>query len=416
MAQCGASGNRLSTTRLLTCPTIPLAVLASSTIAASLGFGVFVAVRTWTRHRKHDGQVRKVAAADGVREGDKSTVGPVSGLVSLTSLRDFRVLDVLAESESSLSLLGRFSWQGLDQAGKEEQAIVNLSLTPSRLTGKAEQTLAAIKSRVAAIQLTLDIDSGAEYAYFRGVVAGVSLQYRAEVICPISAKQLARARGYAESKVMLKESFEVYRRVTEVHIQNVLAAKVETTDPDTGTSSLRSKHLAWLYNILEHKTEVDRVVLDSPGAPGQGFLLVINPKWTSHPDPATVPQSAWHSHTAIDNLFLLCLVYDRALRSVRDLRGTHLPLLRAMLSQSLACIHNTYGVRHDQVRVYVHYLPQFFHFHVHFARVDCVDGTEAGRALLLEDIIQWLEEDPDYFTRATLHLSLPQNHHLVVGM
>ncbi len=31
-------------------------------------------------------------------------------------------------------------------------------------------------------------------------------------------------------------------------------------------------------------------------------------------------------------------------------------------------IEAVYGVPEDQLRVFVHYMPQFFHFHVHFTR------------------------------------------------
>lgn len=34
----------------------------------------------------------------------------------------------------------------------------------------------------------------------------------------------------------------------------------------------------------------------------------------------------------------------------------------------MGTIEAVYGVPEDQLRVFVHYLPQFFHFHVHFTR------------------------------------------------
>lgn len=36
--------------------------------------------------------------------------------------------------------------------------------------------------------------------------------------------------------------------------------------------------------------------------------------------------------------------------------------------QGVKTIGEVYGVREDELRVFVHYLPQFYHFHVHFSR------------------------------------------------
>jgi m7GpppX diphosphatase len=38
-------------------------------------------------------------------------------------------------------------------------------------------------------------------------------------------------------------------------------------------------------------------------------------------------------------------------------------MLRNILDQGLRSIREVYGVEPERIRVYVHYLPQFFHFH-----------------------------------------------------
>lgn len=48
-----------------------------------------------------------------------------------------------------------------------------------------------------------------------------------------------------------------------------------------------------------------------------------------------------------------------------------------------------YGVREDELRVYVHYQPSYYHLHVHFLHVkyDAGPGMAVGKAHLLNDII-----------------------------
>ena len=51
-------------------------------------------------------------------------------------------------------------------------------------------------------------------------------------------------------------------------------------------------------------------------------------------------------------------------------------------------IEKVYGVPGDQLRVFFHYHPQFYHLHVHFTRSHVNPGCEAERAHLLTDVIQ----------------------------
>ena len=41
----------------------------------------------------------------------------------------------------------------------------------------------------------------------------------------------------------------------------------------------------------------------------------------------------------------------------------HLPLLRNILTETYETIEMVYGVDKEKIRAYVHYLPQFYHFH-----------------------------------------------------
>eukprot|EP00586_Coscinodiscus_wailesii_P016890 CAMPEP_0172510456 /NCGR_PEP_ID=MMETSP1066-20121228/228591_1 /TAXON_ID=671091 /ORGANISM="Coscinodiscus wailesii, Strain CCMP2513" /LENGTH=71 /DNA_ID=CAMNT_0013289393 /DNA_START=1 /DNA_END=212 /DNA_ORIENTATION=- len=64
-------------------------------------------------------------------------------------------------------------------------------------------------------------------------------------------------------------------------------------------------------------------------------------------------------------------------------------------------IASVYGVDADNLRVFVHYQPQFYHFHVHFTRLENDTGVQVEKAHLLMDVIQNLETDGDYYKKRT---------------
>ena len=65
--------------------------------------------------------------------------------------------------------------------------------------------------------------------------------------------------------------------------------------------------------------------------------------------------SKWNQKT-INQLYLQAVVHNRSLRSLRDLRTRHLPMLRNIIAQAEILAGN-YGVGEGQVRCYVHYQP-----------------------------------------------------------
>jgi m7GpppX diphosphatase len=69
-----------------------------------------------------------------------------------------------------------------------------------------------------------------------------------------------------------------------------------------------------------------------------------------------------------------------------------------------------YGVPSLQLRVYVHYQPSYYHLHVHFTHLNYdAPGTVVGRAHLLDDIINNLELQDDFYKRKTLTYILREN-------
>lgn len=155
-------------------------------------------------------------------------------------------------------------------------------------------------------------------------------------------------RARVEERFLVRETGAMYRAAL-----GPLAAGIRAD----------GRAIQWVHNVLDKKKEAERIVFEDPD-PATGFLLVPDPKWKAHPDPLACPdRSTWRHAPWTAQLACLAICHDRGVGSVRDLRRRHLPMLRSILEQGLAAIERVYGLERERVRVFVHYVPQFFHFH-----------------------------------------------------
>lgn len=141
------------------------------------------------------------------------------------------------------------------------------------------------------------------------------------------------------------------------------------------------ERLNWVWNIIDGKTEVEDVIYRTPqGRDGEeGFLLL--------------PDLNWDRKT-VEALHLLGLVERRDIWSLRDLKKRHVVWLRHMKRKLVEATSGKYeGLEEDQLKLYVHYQPTYYHFHVHIVHVQLEAGaTQAvGKAIGLESIIAQLE-------------------------
>ncbi|GJQ79703.1 hypothetical protein Trydic_g5850 [Trypoxylus dichotomus] len=130
--------------------------------------------------------------------------------------------------------------------------------------------------------------------------------------------------------------------------------------------------LQWVYNILEHKCEADRILFEDPD-PINGFVLLPDLKWNG---------------ITLDTLYFLAIVNDKHIKSLRDLKGNHISLLKNIYEKGCQAIEEKYGLNRSQLRIYLHYQPSFYHLHVHFTYLKHeAPGIHAERAHLLSNVI-----------------------------
>lgn len=156
--------------------------------------------------------------------------------------------------------------------------------------------------------------------------------------------------------------------------------------------------LDWVYNILEHRQETDRIIYEDSD-PEKGFVLVPDLKWDGK---------------TLETLYLLAIVHKHDIKSLRDLDHTHLPLLHNLRDGIADAVEERYGLCASQLRMYFHYQPSFYHLHLH---INPVRGDAPGiwceKSHMLDTVISNIELMPDYYQRVTLPFVLFEGSELL---
>jgi m7GpppX diphosphatase len=266
-----------------------------------------------------------------------------------------------------------------------------------------------IKGFLASFQFELHSESGAEYSYYNAVKKASGSKtafemlepsqsldppsFRVELISPASEKQLQRAMP-TPALVLVEETPQLYQQVVAPYIQSVV----------------ESGSLQWVENIVTGKKETERLLLDA-----EGYVLNVDTKWKTHPDAMNVPKELWKksmNKQALEDLYCLAIVKDSGIATIRDLREAHLPMLRDIQTRCPRVLEEVYGVPKNQLRIFLHYQPQFYHLHFHLTRLENGIGCEVERGHLLADVIQNLEMDGEYYVRRTITYKLRTNEAL----
>ncbi|KAG6610021.1 m7GpppX diphosphatase [Phytophthora cinnamomi] len=278
-------------------------------------------------------------------------------------LKDFNLVRVLKRTDTELALLGNF------KSDSHKKAAVLVLQTAAMDSGSLDRLLAAMSLHEILVN---DI-----YSTFQGDVARDVKPYKVNLIYPATETHVLKHTD--QNFHMVVETKAVYGAITKPFIDSIPAEKIE-----------------WVYNILEHKSESERIIYED-ASPRDGFILLPDFKWS---DPAS-----------LESLYCLAIVHDRSLRSIRDLTASHLKLLRNIRDASLTILNTKFGVEPSSVRMYFHYQPTYYHLHVHFSHVKMTLGTFSGKAVLLEDVIYNLSANSDHYKNATLSFVVGEMQH-----
>lgn len=304
-------------------------------------------------------------------EGEQAGVGNGTSAPVRLPFSGFRVKKVLRESarDKIIFLHGKVNEASGDEDG--EDAVVILEKTPFQV----DQVAQLLKGSPE-LQLQFSNDIYSTYHLFPPRQLS---DVKTTVVYPATEKHLQK---YLRQDLhLVRETGSDYRNVTLPHLES------------------QSLSIQWVYNILDKKAEADRIVFENPD-PSNGFVLIPDLKWNQQ---------------QLDDLYLIAICHRRGIKSLRDLTPEHLPLLRNILQEGQEAILRRYQVAADRLRVYLHYLPSYYHLHVHFTALGFeAPGAGVERAHLLAEVIDNLEQDPEYYQRRTLTFALRADDPLLV--
>ncbi|GMT10794.1 hypothetical protein PFISCL1PPCAC_2091, partial [Pristionchus fissidentatus] len=283
---------------------------------------------------------------------------------SQTWLQHAKVVEVLGSDSShkSICLL-------LDNGGIKGVLVANKAPFPEAI----DQLLGIVPKMEVA-----ELSANDVYRNVRIEIPPADNALSCSLIYPATEKHINKYRK--EEKFIVRETPEDYETITKEWIEQ---------------SSLE---LDWVYNFIDGRSEAERVIFKDTDA-RNGFVLAPDLKWNGED---------------VENLYLLAVVNRRGIKSVRDLTANDLPLLENVRDKGLSAIREKYNVRPDQIRIYFHYQPSFYHLHMHFVILS-YDAPATGiyQAIPLEDVIDHLKMDSLFYKKATLSFLRKKNDRLL---
>lgn len=197
------------------------------------------------------------------------------------------------------------------------------------------------------------------------------------LICPATQKHIKKYQ--VQETFLVEETEEDYRSITLPYIES------------------QSFSVQWVYNILEKKAEAERIVCEDSD-PKTGFVLLPDFKWDMK---------------QLDDLYLIAIVHRRDIKSLRDLRSEHVPLLENILKKGQDGIKQRFNFPAHKLRIYLHYQPSYYHLHVHFTSLSHdAPGCGVERAHLLSDVILNLKASDTYYQTRPLFFPLRADDNL----
>ncbi|CAJ0746855.1 14889_t:CDS:2, partial [Entrophospora sp. SA101] len=154
------------------------------------------------------------------------------------------------------------------------------------------------------------------------------------LICPATETHIKK---YSHQKCyLIHETPQIYKDIIEPYIDSIPSSRIQ-----------------WVYNILQKKSEAEKILMEDPNYQ-IGFVLL----------PDIFEQ-------------ITCTIIKKFKKKILEFVPKKFM-----------------GVGADELRLFVHYLPSYYHFHIHITHLssDTIpDGIAISKAYLLDDIITNLE-------------------------
>jgi m7GpppX diphosphatase len=191
------------------------------------------------------------------------------------------------------------------------------------------------------------------------------------------ATEMLIAKYSRQQSYSVRETADVYNKITKTYV-----------------NSLDTAHVEWMNNVLDDKKETELCVFQN-----DHFKLQKDYKFNEG-----------------DLKTLYCLAIpkqarEKSLKTIRDLKGDDLPMLKSMVAECYKAIEHKFGVPQHKIYAFFHYLPTYYLMHVHFTHVDN-SNRDAREQISLEVAISNLEMNAEYYQKCTLQYSVGEKHDL----
>lgn len=178
----------------------------------------------------------------------------------------------------------------------------------------------------------------------------------------------------------------------------------------------------WVQDVIENRKECDTLQLRTPEfillpdtnsrrSAAPAFLMNRNSGTSSG---LNYPLRKMPSLVQVDTekqpkyfLNWLSIVCDRQIRTIRDLRAEHVPMLVSMQKQCLGAIKQVFDVADTDILIFANYPPSVYQLHFHWCCVASrMTSYDALRMHSLTSIIDNLSRDSMYYATARLQVPL----------
>ncbi|CAN6614763.1 m7GpppX diphosphatase [Trichomonascus vanleenenianus] len=200
---------------------------------------------------------------------------------------------------------------------------------------------------------------------------------KVNLIYPATETHIKKYRE--QQRIVVVETPEKYRQIVEPYIE-----------------TMKGDRIKWVYNILFDGVEADRVILRDDD-PEQGFVLLPDMKW---------------DRKTIESMYLVAIALRKDISSIRDLTKEHIPYLQHLKFKITAAVQAKYGLAANQLKMYFHYQPSYYHLHLHVANV-AHEQLDFGKSILIDNVIDQLTYLGD-MKKATISYVLGTGHQLYV--
>ena len=110
----------------------------------------------------------------------------------------------------------------------------------------------------------------------------------------------------------------------------------------------------------------------------------------------------------------LAIFQDTELRTIRDLRGCHIDLLRRVKMQCVERVKKELSVDDSSIMCYFHYLPSVYQLHLHVcAPYGQYTTMDICKVQPIDNVISNLEIDSDYYQKASITTVVVGNNDLL---